>query len=123
MNRISVDKCHALSFPRVFGEVDSKAAVHMEDGVMTAKIVTPEDIYHVEPSWRHFADGDGEDDKRSMIAYKESDVLYSWNHPNADDFIPPKVIRVIEGCAIMVSGRAINDTKSERLWNYDRNTG
>ena len=79
---------------RVFGEVDSKAAVHMEDGVMTAKIVTPEDIYHVEPSWRHFADGD--DDKRSMIAYKESDVLYSWNHPNADDFIPPKVCDYIK---------------------------
>ena len=75
---------------RVFGEVDSKAAVHMEDGVMTAKIVTPEDTYHVEPSWRHFADGEN-DDKRSMIAYKESDVLYSWNQPNADDFVPPKV--------------------------------
>ena len=76
--------------------MDSKVAVHMEDGVMTAKIVTPEDTYHVEPSWRHFDNDNedtenGEEDKRSMIAYKESDVLYSWNHPNADDFIPPKV--------------------------------
>ena len=82
-------------FTRVFGEVDSKVAVHMEDGVMTAKIVTPEDTYHVEPSWRHFDNEEDtknvEEDKRSMIAYKESDVLYSWNHPNADDFIPPKV--------------------------------
>ena len=54
---------------RVFGEVKSSASVHLEDGLMTAKIETPEEIYHIEPSWRHFST------KKSMIAYKESDVI------------------------------------------------
>lgn len=72
---------------RVFGEVSSNASVHLEDGVLTAKIVTPQDTYHIEPSWRHVADND----TQSMIAYKESDILFSWNHPNEHNFIPPKV--------------------------------
>ena len=69
---------------RVFGELKSRAAVHLEDGVLTAKIETPEDTYHIEPSWRHL----GDNDTSGMIAYKESDILLSWEHPNDQGFIP-----------------------------------
>ena len=61
---------------RVFGELKSRATVHMEDdGVLTAKIETPEETYHIEPSWRHL----DPEDNQSMIAYRESDVILSWN--------------------------------------------
>jgi hypothetical protein len=33
---------------RLFGEVSSEASVHLEDGLMTASIHTPEEIYHIE---------------------------------------------------------------------------
>lgn len=33
---------------RLFGEVSSDARVHLEDGVMTATIHTPEEMYHIE---------------------------------------------------------------------------
>jgi len=56
---------------RVFGEIKSSATVHLEDGLLTAKIETPEDTYHIEPSWRHFSEHPPE----TMIAYKESDVI------------------------------------------------
>ena len=75
---------------RVFGELDSRAAVHMEDGVLTAKIETPEEIYHIEPSWRHL-EGETPASSNSMIAYKESDIKFSWNYPNEENFTPPKV--------------------------------
>jgi hypothetical protein len=32
----------------LFGEVSSEASVHLEDGVMTATIHTPEEMYHIE---------------------------------------------------------------------------
>ena len=61
----------------------------MEDGVLTAKIETPDEIYHIEPSWRHL-EGESSGSK-SMIAYKESDIKFSWNYPNEENFTPPKV--------------------------------
>ena len=42
---------------------------------MTAKIETPEETYHIEPSWRHL----DPEDNQSMIAYRESDVILSWS--------------------------------------------
>ena len=52
---------------RVFGETKSRATVHLEpEGMITAKIETPEETYHIEPSWRHITDSDPE----TMIAYK-----------------------------------------------------
>lgn len=33
---------------RVFGEKMSEVSAHLEDGVMTATIHTPEDTYHIE---------------------------------------------------------------------------
>ena len=72
---------------RVFGETNSRAQVHMEDGVITANIITKEDVYHIEPSWRHLPNTD----EQTMIAYKESDIKFSWNEPDEKNFIPPKV--------------------------------
>lgn len=52
---------------RVFGENKSRATVHLEpEGMITAKIETPEETYHIEPSWRHITDSQPE----TMIAYK-----------------------------------------------------
>ncbi|XP_047500648.1 ADAM 17-like protease [Penaeus chinensis] len=65
---------------RVFGEKTSEVSAHLEDGVMTATIRTPDDTYHIEPSWRHIPDTKED----SMIVYRGSDVKYSWedNHPS-----------------------------------------
>ncbi|PNF41049.1 ADAM 17-like protease [Cryptotermes secundus] len=60
---------------RLFGEVSSDARVHLEDGVMTATIYTPEEMYHIEPSWRHLPHMGNQ----SMIAYRESDIYFTWN--------------------------------------------
>ena len=59
----------------------------MEDGVITANIETPQDVYHIEPSWRHLPDTDDQ----TMIAYKESDIKFSWTQPDINNFVPPKV--------------------------------
>ena len=58
---------------RVFGEQRSRVAVHLEDGLLMAKIETPEETYHIEPSWRHIPD---EASSQTMIAYKDSDVIH-----------------------------------------------
>ena len=71
---------------RVFGESKSRAQVHMEDGVITANIETDEEIYHIEPSWRHMPDTD----EQTMIAYKESDIKLSWDEPDERGFVPHK---------------------------------
>lgn len=56
---------------RLFGEVNSSASVHMEDGLLTATISTDQDSYHIEPAWRHV-----DDPVRSrMISYRGSDVI------------------------------------------------
>ncbi|XP_076068055.1 ADAM 17-like protease isoform X2 [Oratosquilla oratoria] len=59
---------------RVFGEKKSEVSAHLENGVMTATIHTPDDTYHVEPSWRHIPNSDDE----TMIVYRGSDVKHSW---------------------------------------------
>lgn len=58
----------------VDGEIASEVSAHMEDGLMTATITTPEDVFYVEPSWRHLSDAKNE----SMIAYRGSDVKHTW---------------------------------------------
>ena len=40
--------------------------VHIDEGVITANIRTDEDVYHIEPSWRHLP----ESDQQTMIAYR-----------------------------------------------------
>lgn len=77
---------------RVFGESKSRAQVHIEDGMITANIKTPEDVFHIEPAWRHLT----EMDKETMIAYKESDIKLSWTEPDENNFVPPKVCDYIK---------------------------
>ncbi|KAK3096239.1 hypothetical protein FSP39_024834, partial [Pinctada imbricata] len=59
---------------RLKDEERSKVDVHWEEGLMIASIVTEDDMYFVEPSWRHTLDIDNQ----SMIAYRKSDL--KW-HP------------------------------------------
>jgi disintegrin and metalloproteinase domain-containing protein 17 len=66
---------------RVFGETVSHVSLHMEDGVMTGSIHLPDEIYHVEPSWRHLSHLDN----RTMVVYRQSDVKFSWDREN----LPP----------------------------------
>lgn len=63
---------------RVFGELSSDASIHLEDGVMTGIIQTPQETYHIEPSWRHLPNSDN----RTMITYRSSDVKFSWHDHN-----------------------------------------
>ncbi|KAG1652431.1 ADAM 17-like protease [Nymphon striatum] len=61
---------------RLYGELYSEASVHMEEsGLLTATIKTADDIYVIEPSWRHLQENNND----SMIVYKDSDVKYSWD--------------------------------------------
>ena len=55
------------------GEARSHVRLHLEDGVMTGRIQTRDNVYHVEPAWRHADNVDLE----TMIAYRESDVVTS----------------------------------------------
>ncbi|XP_071744332.1 LOW QUALITY PROTEIN: ADAM 17-like protease [Lepeophtheirus salmonis] len=82
---------------RVFGELSSNAVVHFsEEGILTAKIQTSEDTYHVEPAWRFLSDSEY-DLGSKMIAYKESDALLSWNVPHPlTQKLPEKVCDFIK---------------------------
>ncbi|CAH0399494.1 unnamed protein product [Chilo suppressalis] len=79
---------------RVFGEKASDVKVHMEDGVLTGIIHTPDETYHIEPSWRHIP---GHDEK-TMITYRSSDIRYSWaDHDHTGDSKPRVCGYVKEG--------------------------
>ncbi|XP_023216169.1 ADAM 17-like protease isoform X2 [Centruroides sculpturatus] len=65
---------------RVFGEKNSEVTAHIDDGLITAAIRTPEDTYIIEPSWRHLL----EDNNSSMIIYRGSDVKFSWDSSHDD---------------------------------------
>lgn len=96
---------------RVFGETESRAQVHMEDGVITANIFTSEDVYHIEPSWRHLPNTD----QQTMIAYKESDIKFSWTEPDENSFIPPKVCDFVrENGTVDLDEGDENETRSKR---------
>ncbi|XP_058812420.1 ADAM 17-like protease [Topomyia yanbarensis] len=64
---------------RVFGESNSQVNAHLENGLLTASVVLPDETYHIEPSWRHL---DRLSD-RHMIAYKSSDIKFSWDDVEA----------------------------------------
>ncbi|XP_011500882.1 PREDICTED: ADAM 17-like protease [Ceratosolen solmsi marchali] len=61
---------------RVFGEVNSHAQLHIDNGILTGSITVSDEIYHIEPSWRHLPTSDN----KTMIIYKVSDVKLSWEH-------------------------------------------
>lgn len=81
---------------RVFGETNSHVHAHIDEGVITASIILPDDTYHIEvciyqiqifkeniqnvsnkfqPSWRHLP---GTSNKH-MVAYRASDIKLSWD--------------------------------------------
>jgi disintegrin and metalloproteinase domain-containing protein 17 len=82
----------------------------LQDGVITANIETKEDIYHIEPSWRHLPDTDDQ----TMIAYRESDIKFSWTEPDENDVIPPKVCDFVRenGTASDVEGEEEDEAEA-----------
>ncbi|XP_031632985.1 ADAM 17-like protease [Contarinia nasturtii] len=80
---------------RVFGETESSVRAHIEDKIITANIILPDETYHIEPSWRHIPHLSD----RHMVAYKQSDVKLSWmTNETANNF--PKV------CGYVKEGRS-----------------
>ncbi|KAJ1521968.1 hypothetical protein ONE63_002298 [Megalurothrips usitatus] len=69
---------------RLFGETNSHVSAHLEDGMMTASIHVGDETYHIEPSWRHLPHLGNE----SMIAYRASDIRYSWHQPHENSDTP-----------------------------------
>lgn len=86
---------------RVFGELESDASIHIEDGVMTGTIHLPEETYHIEPSWRHIPHLDN----RSMITYKASDVKFSWDQNQEG---------LKKTCGYVKEGEELEDDEEER---------
>ncbi|KAF7271545.1 ADAM 17-like protease Tace isoform X1 [Rhynchophorus ferrugineus] len=89
---------------RVFGETSSHVNMHIEDGVMTGNIHMPDDIYHIEPSWRHIPGHDN----RTMITYKQSDIKFSWDPENLpEDYGSPRM------CAYVKEGVELEDNTTD----------
>lgn len=57
----------------VYGEEKSEVSAYWEGDELNARIVTKDDTYHIEPSWRHLP----KSENYSMISYKESDMIES----------------------------------------------
>lgn len=64
---------------RVFGETNSHVNAQLENGILTASVMVPGETYHIEPSWRHL----DQLTDRHMIAYKASDIMFSWDDVDA----------------------------------------
>lgn len=66
---------------RLFGELNSSVRAHIDDGLLTMSIHVPDEIYHIEPSWRllpHISN-------QTMVAYKTSDVKLNWRDHGSTD--------------------------------------
>lgn len=83
---------------RVFGEISSHVSAHIDEGnVVTATIILPEEVYHIEPSWRHLPDSTD----KHMVAYKASDVKPGVSdHEHGENFAPGKCGYVKEGAEL-----------------------
>ncbi|XP_063367896.1 ADAM 17-like protease [Cydia amplana] len=86
---------------RVFGQKSSEVKLHMEDGLITGIIHTPDETYHIEPSWRHLPDLDD----KTMITYRGSDIRFSW--ANSDDDAKPRV------CGYVKEGKELEEDDDE----------
>ncbi|XP_047532357.1 ADAM 17-like protease isoform X2 [Vanessa atalanta] len=89
---------------RVFGEKSSDVKLHIEEGVITGTIHTPQETYHIEPSWRHLPHLDD----KTMITYRSSDIRFSWT--NSRDSKP----RV---CGYVKEGKELEDDDDEDDYN------
>ncbi|XP_063706885.1 ADAM 17-like protease [Culicoides brevitarsis] len=78
---------------RVFGEMNSHVQAHIDNGVLTASIMLSDETYHIEPSWRHLP----YHENKHMVAYKASDVKFSWDNVEKDIPAPLKCGFVKEG--------------------------
>lgn len=59
----------------VLGEKNSRVHAHMQDRQMIANIRTQDDIFVIEPSWRHLPEHQNlNDNKARMIIYRQSDM-------------------------------------------------
>lgn len=99
---------------RVFGESESDASVHIDDdndGVLTGTIHLPDETYHIEPSWRHLPHLDN----RSMIAYRASDVQFSWeqqqNEMGGEN---------VKTCGYVKEGMELEEDDEEGQWGRDK---
>lgn len=108
---------------RVFGEIKSSATVHLEDGVLTAKIETPQDTYHIEPSWRHLKSQHhhqkaDEKNPPTMIAYKESDVIEKQENNDHHQHLPhlPKT------CGYVKEGLVDEESEDLELEQFNNRT-
>lgn len=77
----------------MFGETESSVRAHIENGILTASIVLPNEIYHIEPSWRHFSHLTD----RHMLAYRSSDINFSWEDNKLKDGIKSTCGYIKEG--------------------------
>uniref|UniRef100_A0A336LS44 CSON015415 protein n=1 Tax=Culicoides sonorensis TaxID=179676 RepID=A0A336LS44_CULSO len=93
---------------RVFGELDSHVNAHIDDGVITASIILPEETYHIEPSWRHLPHLKD----RHMIAYKASDVKFSWDNNDKETPAPIKCGFIKEGLELEADDDDVNEEEN-----------
>ncbi|XP_044756586.1 ADAM 17-like protease isoform X2 [Coccinella septempunctata] len=102
---------------RVFGERQSHVKMHIDDGILTGTIHLPdeEEVYHIEPLWRHEQDSDN----RSMIAYKQSDVNYSWNHPSIEFPKGPRMCGYVKEGSITDRGEELQEYKLRQKRQID----
>ncbi|CAH2001173.1 unnamed protein product [Acanthoscelides obtectus] len=101
---------------RVFGELESHVNMHLDEGVMTGSIHLPDDVYHIEPSWRHLSDFDN----KTMITYKQSDVKFSWDHPGENEEEPrPKICGYVKEGAELETDDDDEDYERDK-WTADQ---
>ncbi|KPJ03069.1 ADAM 17-like protease [Papilio xuthus] len=91
---------------RVFGEKLSDVKLHIDNGVVTGIIHTPDETYHIEPSWRHLPD----QDDGTMITYRSSDIHFSWTHNNGSR---PRV------CGYVKEGQELEDDDEDYNYNVE----
>ncbi|KAJ8718449.1 hypothetical protein PYW08_002686 [Mythimna loreyi] len=88
---------------RVFGEKTSDVKLHMEDGLITGIIHTPDETYHIEPSWRHLPHLDD----KTMITYRASDIHFSWKGSEETKGAKPRV------CGYVKEGKELEEDDEE----------
>ncbi|KAJ0175172.1 hypothetical protein K1T71_009313 [Dendrolimus kikuchii] len=89
---------------RVFGESASDVKLHLEDGVITGIIHTPDETYHIEPSWRHLP----HHDEKSMIIYRSSDIKFNWAGADGTQDGKPRM------CGYVKEGKELEDDDDEQ---------
>uniref|UniRef100_A0A2H1VDH4 SFRICE_007315 n=1 Tax=Spodoptera frugiperda TaxID=7108 RepID=A0A2H1VDH4_SPOFR len=88
---------------RVFGEKSSDVKLHMEDGMITGIIHTPDETYHIEPSWRHLPHLDD----KTMITYRSSDIHFSWKAADEAKGAKPRV------CGYVKEGKELEEEEDD----------